>query len=180
MTVNPRLPTGKEIADLLALCAPEDMEELHDPGLASDIDIAQTHNISIYHTAYSLALYYANKSLTKHIKYKEIIRGWYIPPETLYQLVELTKAEDFGEIDGLFTLIKRENMKNISKKPRLTRQHKDKNLVKEMWLQWRINKSLYKTKTGNVGFIEAMIDKYGINRNSILKWIKEWESNKSI
>ncbi|WKJ91340.1 hypothetical protein QZJ86_04215 [Methylomonas montana] len=110
-----RIPKGEDIAELLLLCAPQSI--LNDLELTAETrsDFVDRFDMSFepncivnrYKTdLIALALYYSNINITNHKKYSdyvmiEVLDTFYIAPEVIYSLIQLTKSEEFYEVNKL-------------------------------------------------------------------------------
>jgi hypothetical protein len=104
-------PTGKDIAELLLLCAPKnsltelDLSETTFDEFASFFD---QFPIYVRTQITALALYYANRSYVKFNKSYSLVSKLYIAPEVILSLIDLTRSEEFSETESIFSEIAKE------------------------------------------------------------------------
>lgn len=98
MNVSP--PTGKDIADLLLLCAPKEALsdfELSEENKGEFSDCFRELPTLVQSEITALALYYANRNLIKFKKSSPLVSSLYISPMVIHSLIQLTQAERSSE-----------------------------------------------------------------------------------
>lgn len=110
-----RKPTGEDVADLLLLCAPQNILEELDLAEESKENFANHFNLlenSVKNNMYKrdmtvLAIYYCNINISNNMKFHKYMKAKHhderfdIAPEVLFNLVYITKSEEFGEVNEL-------------------------------------------------------------------------------
>lgn len=110
-----RKPTGEDVADLLLLCAPQNILEELDLAEESKENFADDFNqleSSVKNNMYKrdmtvLALYYCNINISNNMKFHKFMKAkhnderFYIAPEVLFNLVCVAKSEEFNDTNNL-------------------------------------------------------------------------------
>lgn len=140
--MNVTSPTGKDIAELLLLCAPK--TALKELDLSENTIDEFCHAINelnsySYTEIIALALYYANKSSVKFNKSYSLVSKLYIAPEVIYSLIQLTLAEDYGEVESILGEIAKNDKSRKARKAINARHNKPdgsrakKRKIQEIW-----------------------------------------------
>jgi hypothetical protein len=102
MNVSP--PTGKDIAELLLLCAPKDALtelELSETTIDEFSSFFEQYPLYIQISTTALALYYANSKWVKFNKSYSLVSKLYIAPEVIHSLIQLSKVEEYSEAENI-------------------------------------------------------------------------------
>ncbi|AMC36623.1 hypothetical protein [Janthinobacterium sp. B9-8] len=176
--ISTRKPTGKDIVDLLLLCAPKDcLDELeitkeNHRDAAIDFD-----SLGTFHFAemFALSLFYASKSAVNKKKSYPLIQSLQISPDALFLLAEVIRSEEFDEVRALYKEIQNNiNAKGGLKKAKNSPVASAKKFVNSCWDDWIKQPSMFKSKAE---FARCMIDKFPeilTSQKVIEDWCRQW------
>ncbi|MCX7208444.1 MAG: hypothetical protein NT086_21165 [Proteobacteria bacterium] len=174
-----RKPTGRDIVDLLLLCAPKEvLDELEisendRKGGAADFDCLDTFH---FNEMFALSLFYACRSAVTRKKSVPLIQSLQINPHTLFSFREVILAEDFTELTAIYQRIKKDTYaKGGNETARKSTIAGAKNHAKLTWVTWTKNPKLFKSKAALATYVLDKFPDIKTSAKDMAKWFTEWE-----